>query len=141
MALRKRILKSFAKLEDMKHLRESAKKFLESSTLTDEARMEVLFSLEEAVTNSVMHGYGGEGGEILVRLADDGARVSVEVDDEGHGFVYDKEAAMRRLDDPRCLEAGSGRGLIFIETFMDELAIDTGPGEGTRVRMTKIIRS
>lgn len=97
---------------------------------------EIKVAVSEAVTNAIVHGYGGPGGKVTVRayLHDDALEVLVE--DQGRG-----------IDDvPRALEAGystdperPGLGFVFMRSFMDRLEVDSEPGRGTRVAMYKLL--
>ena len=77
-------------------------------------------------------------GEIVVRLVErDGRRgVTVVASDEGPG-IADVEACLR---DGYSTSGGLGLGLPGARRLMDEMDIDTAPGAGTRVVMTKWAR-
>lgn len=96
---------------------------------------EVKLAVSEAVTNAVVHGYGGEP-EHLVRLEillEDG-HLSITVSDQGVG-ISDIPLAMQPAvsSDPERM----GLGFCFMESHMDSLQVESSPGRGTRVLMTK----
>jgi signal transduction histidine kinase len=99
---------------------------LEAALTSDEERG-VYRLVQEALTNVVKHA-GAERAEVKVR-ADDGT-VEIEVGDDGDGF------------DPA---DGPGRGLLGmrerVETLGGKIAIDSTPGEGTRMRSSLPLRS
>src|SRR5258708_5909662 len=85
-----------------------------TSTVTFPESPERLCKIElvtsELVTNSILHSRSGDSGKVTVLVIDLGARVRVEVVDEGS----DKDAHMRSA------EAGladHGRGLWLVQQF------------------------
>jgi stage II sporulation protein AB (anti-sigma F factor) len=101
------------------------------SELTD-----VKTAVSEAVTNAIIHGYGGEGGEVELRCATSGREVFVEVRDCGAG-IEDVPKAREPLFTTRPEEERSGMGFTVMETFMDEVEVSSEPGKGTTVRLRK----
>lgn len=96
---------------------------------------EIKVAVSEAVSNAVIHGYEGrEDGivEFAIDIYED--RIVYVVSDCGKG-IADVEAAREPAysSDPERM----GLGFAFMESFMDELAVTSAPGEGTIVRMTK----
>ena len=103
---------------------------------TIEEISDVKTALSEAVTNSIIHGYEEQGGKVKVccRLEQD--RLSIEVIDTGKG-IENIEQAMEPLFTTKPELERSGMGFAFMEAFMDELEVESTPGEGTCVRMRK----
>jgi stage II sporulation protein AB (anti-sigma F factor) len=64
--------------------------------------------------------------------------LEVTVEDFGCG-IENVEQAMEPLFTTRPELERSGMGFAFMEAFMDELNVDSRPGQGTRVRMYKKI--
>ncbi len=101
---------------------------------------ELRVAVSEAAGNVVLHAYGypeeAAGGEIAVRARIAGGALTVEVADTGRG-IADVAAARRpeftTSSDPEHL----GLGFTFMEQFTDALEVESAPGRGTRVRMTK----
>jgi anti-sigma regulatory factor (Ser/Thr protein kinase) len=85
-----------------------------------------VLAVSETVTNVVIHAYtGGEPGPVTVRCRADGARVDIEVVDEGTGIAA-------RPDSP-----GAGHGLTIVGTLAETLHVAPRPdGPGTVVRMS-----
>jgi stage II sporulation protein AB (anti-sigma F factor) len=96
---------------------------------------EVKLAVSEAVTNAVIHGYGGEPDHVVVLevCLTDGI-LSIVVADQGVG-IADIPLAMQPAvsSDPERM----GLGFCFMESHMDTLQVDSAPGRGTRVAMTK----
>lgn len=103
-------------------------------TLEDLA--DVKTAVSEAVTNAIIHGYGGEEGEVCMVLTREEDTLTVEISDEGRG-IADIAKAREPLYTSCPGDERSGMGFTVMETFMDSLEVSSTPGEGTRVRMTK----
>src|SRR6266536_1006674 len=97
----------------------------------DETLHDLKLALTEACTNSVRHAYeaGTEGTvQIVYELGEE--RISIEVIDEGEGFVVDEASEADRLSE-------SGLGIAIIRALADELEIEPGEGRGSRLRFVK----
>ena len=99
---------------------------------------DVKTAVSEAVTNAIIHGYEGRGGEVLLRARYDAESrlLSVEVRDEGVG-IEDVEKAREPLFTTRPDLERSGMGFAVMESFMDALEVRSAPGMGTSVLMKK----
>lgn len=95
-------------------------------------------AVSEAVTNCVIHGYDENGGSIVVEAAIEGRELEVVITDFGKGMA-DVEKAMEPFYTTGSEKERSGMGFTFMEVFMDELSVESKPGEGTVVRMKKRI--
>ncbi len=107
-------------------------------TLEDLA--DVKTAVSEAVTNAIIHGYGGEEGEVSMVLFREGNILTVEISDEGRG-IADVKKAREPLYTSCPGDERSGMGFTVMETFMDSLEVESQVGRGTRVKMTKKIGS
>lgn len=97
---------------------------------------EIKVAISEAVSNCVIHGYGGRPDEtVYITLEIDGEQLKLEVEDFGVG-IEDIEAAMQPAFSTG--EERMGLGLVFINSFMNEMELISEPGKGTLVRMVKI---
>lgn len=94
-------------------------------------------AVSEAVTNAVIHGYGNKTGKITLRCSLSGRQVVITVKDYGAG-IADVEKAREPLFTTRPAE-GCGLGFTVIESFMDRLDVISQVGEGTTVRMEKLL--
>lgn len=98
---------------------------------------EIKVAVSEAISNSVIHGYGNDSGdvELVMNLYDD--RVEYIVIDKGRGIEDIEQARQPSYSsDPERM----GLGFVFMETFMDELVIETELQKGTIVRMIKKVQ-
>lgn len=99
---------------------------------------DVKTAVSEAVTNAVIHGYQGREGIIYIQVAVRGREVSVEIRDEGVG-IRDVQKAMEPMYTTDAVGERSGMGFSFMEAFMDEVQVESAPGQGTCVTMKKHI--
>ena len=101
---------------------------------------DVKTAVSEAVTNSIVHGYDGENGEIIIKadLYEEGIRISVQ--DFGKG-IKDIEKAREPMYTTSNREERSGLGFTVMETFMDSVYIYSKVNVGTKVVMFKEIKN
>lgn len=97
-------------------------------------------AVSEAVTNAIVHGYEGVNGMVTLRARIDDHNLTVEVQDKGKG-ISNIEQAMEPFYTSHPEQERSGMGFAVMQTFMDELHVDSVPGQGTTVRMRKRIRN
>ncbi len=93
-------------------------------------------AVSEAVTNSIIHGYDGLSGDIVLFCSYEGREIYIEISDRGRG-IADIKTAMTPLYTSRPELERSGLGFTVMETFMDSLKVESHPGEGTKVIMSK----
>lgn len=105
---------------------------------TLEELADIKTAVSEAVTNSIIHGYGGREGEVEMECTITGSQVDVTIQDHGIG-IADIEQAMEPLYTTKPEWERSGMGFAFMEAFMDDLEVYSEPGKGTRVVMRKKI--
>lgn len=99
---------------------------------------DVKTAVSEAVTNAIIHGYEGEVHKITITALVEGDLLFLTVEDQGVG-IADVSRAMEPLYTSRPELERSGMGFLFMEAFMDEVQVESRPGEGTLVRMKKRI--
>ena len=94
-------------------------------------------AISEAVTNAILHGYNQDGiGKVHMRFEREEDSFTFVIWDEGVG-IENVEQAMEPLYTSRPELERSGMGFSFMEAFMDSLAVESEPGKGTKVTMTK----
>ncbi|NLW57088.1 MAG: anti-sigma F factor [Firmicutes bacterium] len=95
---------------------------------------EIRVATSEAVSNCVIHAYRQTSGEIRLELKIKDDTLQIKVLDQGCG-ISDLSLAKTPAysTDPERM----GLGLIFMESFMDEMTIESEPGQGTQVYMCK----
>ena len=103
---------------------------------TFEELADVKTAVSEAVTNSIIHGYGKEKGKIEIHCTIKGKTIHISVQDWGIG-IEDIDKAMEPLYTTKPEWERSGMGFAFMEAFMDEVQVESVPGKGTTVWMKK----
>lgn len=111
--------------------------FLVPLNPTLEELADVKTAVSEAVTNAIVHGYGGRGGMVRLRAdcREDGL-VTVDVCDKGCG-IPDIARARQPFFTTLDSEERSGMGFTVMESFMDRVEVHSAPGKGTTVRLQK----
>lgn len=103
--------------------------------LEDDARHWVGIAIREAVANAIKHGNQQDPEkDVDVELAVAGAEAVIRVRDRGEGF------SLEEVDDPLAEEnllRPNGRGIFYMNNFMDEVDYEDSPGGGTVVTMRK----
>ncbi len=112
--------------------------FLTRLNPTMEEVADIKTAISEAVTNAIIHGYRNEVHKILIEAAVENDMLEVCVQDFGVG-IEDIGKAMEPLYTTRRDLERSGMGFVFMEAFMDTIKVESKPGEGTKVTMTKRI--
>jgi len=107
---------------------------------TLEELSDIKTAVSEAVTNSIIHGYEYGEGMVLVEAAIEGNSIEIIIEDNGKG-IDDIDKAMEPFYTSKPDMERSGMGFTVMETFMDELAVESEPKKGTRVRMVKKFKS
>lgn len=96
-------------------------------------------AVSEAVTNSIIHGYGDDSdGIVKIEAKIFLNTVQIEISDNGKG-IEDVEMAMRPLYTSKPDLERSGMGFTIMESFMDEIKVESALGLGTKVFLKKKI--
>ena len=106
--------------------------------LSVEELSDIKTAVSEAVTNSIVHGYANMKGKIMLfcKVIED--TIEIVVEDFGVG-IEDIHIAMQPLYTSKDDGERSGMGFTVMQTFMDDVKVESVPGEGTKVTMTKRI--
>ena len=97
-------------------------------------------AVSEAVTNAIIHGYGGKSvGTIALRMSFKGRDITIEVSDSGVG-MENIETAREPLFTTKPELERSGLGFTVMESFMDNVEVKSALGAGTTVTMTKTLK-
>ncbi len=99
--------------------------------------VDIKTAVSEAVSNSIIHGYGSNFGIVTVnmRILYD-RTVEISIEDSGKG-IEDIPKAREPLFTTKKDEERAGMGFTVMETFMDEVEVYSKPNEGTTVVMKK----
>lgn len=113
--------------------------FVASLNPTLEEVSDIKTAVSEAVTNSIIHGYGenrDDLGKVVIECGIERDVLHIVIKDTGVG-IENIEKAMEPLFTTKPDLERSGMGFAFMEAFMDDLDVVSHPGEGTAVYMTK----
>ena len=98
---------------------------------------DVKTAVSEAVTNSIIHGYENrEDGLVKIEAEISENEVTIVIIDNGTG-IEDIGQAMEPLYTSRPDLERSGMGFTVMETFMDDLKVESEKGIGTKVVIKK----
>jgi serine/threonine-protein kinase RsbW len=92
----------------------------------------VRLATEEAVVNAIRHGNDLDPQKkVVVSFSVTDGKVTVVVSDQGEGF---DPAIVPDPTDPRFLEVPSGRGLMLMRAYMDEVLFNEKGNEVTMIK-------
>lgn len=96
-------------------------------------------AVSEAVTNAIVHAYPRTIGDIRITAELGSSSIKITVQDFGVG-IKDIAQARQPFYSTANDESRSGMGFTVMETFMNNLRVESKPGTGTTVLMAKNIR-
>ncbi len=97
-------------------------------------------AVSEAVTNCIIHGYENKEGIIKIECRLFANSIEIEISDNGKG-IEDVEKAKEPLYTSKSNLERSGMGFTIMESFMDEMKVESVLGIGTKVTMKKVIKA
>ena len=105
---------------------------------TIEELADIKTAVSEAVTNSIIHGYEDKAGniKIIARIIEN--TIEIEISDLGKG-IENVEQARKPLYTSKPNLERSGMGFTIMESFMDEVHIESVVNLGTKITMKKTI--
>lgn len=106
---------------------------------TIEELADIKTAVSEAVTNCIIHGYENNPGIVKILSKISGNTVEIEISDMGKG-IEDIEKAKKPLYTSKSNLERSGMGFTIMESFMDELNVESVVGLGTKITMKKTIK-
>lgn len=107
---------------------------------TIEEITDIKTAVSEAVTNSIIHAYESNEGTVIIEVQLHNNEVTIKIEDQGVG-IENLEEAMEPLYTSKPDLERSGMGFTVMETFMDELKVESKKEVGTTVVMRKKIGS
>ncbi len=106
---------------------------------TIEEISDIKTAVSEAVTNCIVHGYEDKLGVINLKCNLIDNKIIIEVSDSGKG-IENIEMAMQPLYTTKPNLERSGMGFTIMDSFMDDLKVESILGLGTKITMTKTIK-
>lgn len=99
---------------------------------------ELKVAVSEAVSNAIIHGYKNNPDNfVTLELETTPDKIMVKVIDTGCGIPDVKQAMQASFTtDPERM----GLGFIFMQSFMDELDVESEVNKGTQVNMVKYLK-
>ena len=132
-------------LENIALVRVVVASILAKTNITLDELSDIKTAVSEAVSNSIEHGYNMEEKgdvEICIKLGEVDSMMYfwIKITDKGVG-IEDIELATTPTYTTKPELEHAGMGFTIMETFMDEVFIDSKLGEGTSVTMTKKLKT
>ncbi len=106
---------------------------------TIEEISDIKTAVSEAVTNSIIHGYEENEGIVKIECKLFANSIEIEISDKGKGIENIEKARQALYTSKPELER-SGMGFTIMESFMDEVKIESVVGLGTKVKKKKKIK-
>ena len=106
---------------------------------TIEEIADIKTAVSEAVTNSIIHGYEDTLGIIKLHCMIKDNNLIIEVYDDGVG-IEDINTAKAPLYTSKPNLERSGMGFTIMQSFMDELSVESVVNLGTKITMKKTIK-
>lgn len=133
-----------ATLDNVSIVRVALSSFISTLDITIDELMDIKTAISEAVTNAIEHGYTEDiENQIVVITAyiysDEDNVIKVEIEDRGIG-IEDVETAMMPTYTSKPELEHAGMGFTIMETFMDEVLIDSAKDKGTKITLTRKLK-
>ena len=113
--------------------------FVARANPTLEEVADIKTAVSEAVTNSIVHGYKNDpSGLIEIRAILRENELEVQISDTGCG-IENIEEAMEPFYTSLPEQERSGMGFAVMQAFMDDVQVESTPGEGTHIVMRKTL--
>lgn len=130
-------LKLPSRIESVDEAASIAESFVKANGLSDDVVSAVDLAIRESVANAVKHGNKFDAAkDVEIVLAYSGETVEIKVRDFGSGFSIDE---IPDPTNPENLLKTSGRGILFMRSFMDEVDWSNHSDGGLVVKMRKYL--
>lgn len=130
-------LKILSKSSNESFARITVAAFASQLDLNIEDLADIKTAVSEAVTNCIIHAYDTSEGIITIEARLTKNSLEIEVSDRGKG-IENIELAREPLYTTKPDLERSGMGFTIMDSFMDELKVESIVGLGTKVSMKKI---
>ena len=128
-----------SRLEEMEAVHELITEAVNEYKLNDELAHWIELTISESMINAIQHGNKADPAKkATLKISSTGDTIEIIVEDQGVGFKLDKVADPT---DTANLLKPSGRGILIIRSFMDEVDLSEREEGGFRLRMVKKLRS
>lgn len=106
---------------------------------TIEELADIKTAVSEAVTNCIIHAYEDTQGIIIITCKIFANTILIEIQDSGKG-IENVDIAKEPLYTSKPDLERSGMGFTIMDSFMDDLQVESILGLGTKVTMKKVIK-
>lgn len=122
-------------LDSVDRAEELALRIADTMGFDEDAQHRIGIAVREAMVNAVAHGnrYSAKK-KVHLSLGSSDDRLEIRIADEGEGF---ETGSVPDPTESENLMRQSGRGMLMIRAFMDEVFYAPGKPKGTSVRMVK----
>ena len=124
-----------SRLEEMGAVHALVEQAVKEYKIDSELAHWIELTISESMINAIQHGNNADPSKTArLQISSNGDVIEIIVEDEGKGFTLD------RVADPTAqanLLKPSGRGILIIRSFMDEVDCSPREGGGCRLRMVK----
>jgi serine/threonine-protein kinase RsbW len=125
-----------SRLDSVEKAAIEADKFAKESGFSDEALYAIDMAVREAVANAVKHGnLLDETKRVEVTLSNLPRGLEIIIRDFGEGFAIEE---IPDPTDPENLLKATGRGILFMRNFTEEVEWSRHPEGGTIVKLLKL---
>jgi serine/threonine-protein kinase RsbW len=126
-----------SRLEEMAAVHTLVEEAIKELQLSEDLAHWIELTVSESMINAIQHGNKCDPSkEASLRISSDGNCIEVIVEDQGKGFELTDVADPTNVEN---LLKPSGRGILIIRSFMDEVDLSKREGGGCRLRMLKRI--
>ena len=127
-----------SRLEEMETVHELVQEAVREYKLNDEMAHWIELTISESMINAIQHGNKADPAKkATLKISSTGETIEIIVEDQGCRFKLDKVADP--TDSANILKP-TGRGILIIRSFMDEVHLTQREGGGSRLRMVKKIQ-
>lgn len=135
------VLEIESRSQNESYARVAVAAFIAQLDPTVEEISDIKTAVSEAVTNSIIHGYEGKEDCIIrIEVYLYGNEAKIVIIDYGKG-IKDIQQAMEPLYTSRPDLERSGMGFTVMESFMDNIEVDSTEGKGTKIVLYKKFNS
>jgi anti-sigma regulatory factor (Ser/Thr protein kinase) len=135
-----RRLRLEAEVRDLAQIRRFVQESAAAFRVAESDVLHIVLAVDEAVTNVILHGYGGKGGLVEIEVTRLPDALEILLRDEARPFDP-TGAPARDLSVPFAERGPGGLGLHLIRTIMDQISYRLPPGGGNELTMIKRVSS
>jgi serine/threonine-protein kinase RsbW len=126
-----------SRMEEMPAVHALIGEAIKAYRINDELAHWLELTVSESVINAIRHGNKSDPAKnTTLKISSSGDTIEIIVEDQGRGFALDTVADPTDIAN---LLKPSGRGILIIRSFMDEVDLTAREGGGCRLRMMKKI--